>query len=57
MTTPLGYDLYHAKVVAACVRLMGESVREFFNTQCTFIEEFNDDEDPDDVALHQRESL
>jgi hypothetical protein len=57
MTRTPEYEAYHAKIVEACVALMGEDCRAFFNTQCDYLEEFAESLDPDDVAQAQRESL
>ena len=51
------YKIYHARVVEACVLLMGEQYRKFFETQCDYLEEFAENMEPDDVAMSQRESL
>ena len=51
------YRAYHARVVEACVRLMGEQCRGFFDEECDYLEEFAANEDPCDVAVSQQESL
>ena len=51
------YQRYHKQVVEACVRLIGERCRQFFDTQCDFLEEFNSEQDPEEVAQDQLESL
>ena len=51
------YEAYHAKVVEACVALMGEQCRTFFSKECDYLEEFAEGIEPEDVALAQQESL
>jgi hypothetical protein len=51
------YEAYRERVIQACVDLMGERVRSFFTTQCSFEEEFASNEDPDQVAINQQESM
>ncbi len=51
------YQAFHNRVVAECVRLMGEQNREFFDKQCDYIEEFLAGDEPYDVAISQQECL
>ena len=51
------YQVYHAKVVEACVARMGEKNRNIFNQECDYIEEFMRNDDPDEVAIAQQEAL
>lgn len=51
------YQAYHNRVVEACVKLMGEHVRLFFSEQCDYLQEFLENEDPEDVAYTQWEHL
>jgi hypothetical protein len=51
------YALYHARVVDACVELMGQNVREFFDEQCDYFEEFECGDKPEDVAQNQYEAM
>ncbi len=51
------YKAYHARVVQACVDLMGERVRRFFDEQCDYLEEFAEQLDPHEVASSQQDSL
>lgn len=51
------YQSYHQQVVAACVADMGEQVREFFDKECDYLDEFTEGRSPEDVAQDQRDSL
>lgn len=51
------YRAYHRRVVEACVELMGEDVRRFFDEQCDYLEEFLKDEDPIEIAENQLDSM
>lgn len=51
------YETYHAAVVAACVKLMGEEHREFFNVQCDYFDEYDAMLTPEEVAKQQYEAL
>lgn len=51
------YQAYHRRVVEACVELMGEQAREFFDKQCDFIEQFAAGDEPEDVAVEERANL
>ena len=51
------YEEYRQQVVDACVELTGEENRLFWDTQCSFEEEYTDGIDPDEVAQNQLDSL
>jgi hypothetical protein len=51
------YGAYHRKVVEACVRLMGEAYREFFDKQCDYVEECAQGIPPEDVARGRQRSF
>ena len=48
-----GYAEYHQKVVNACAALMGEAHRHFFDSQCSYEEEFANGIAPEEVAQDQ----
>jgi hypothetical protein len=47
------YEIYHARVVEACAELMGEDSREFYDRECTYFEEFEQNIPPFQVAQDQ----
>jgi hypothetical protein len=51
------YEEYHRRVVEECVKIMGEKNREFFDKVCSYHEEYEAGELPEDVANYQYESL
>lgn len=51
------YAGYHDAVVSACVELMGEECRLFFERECTFDVEFSEGRDPHEVASDQQDCL
>ena len=51
------YERYHAQVVEACVKLMGEEHREFFNVQRDYFDEYDAMLTPEEVAKQQFEAL
>lgn len=52
-----GYDAYAKRCVEACVSLMGEHTREFWETQCSWEEQFAAGTEPGEVAENQKDSL
>jgi hypothetical protein len=51
------YQVYHEQVVEACAKLMGEQVRDFFDKQCDYLEEFMEGADPEEVAQAQYDAV
>lgn len=51
------YLAYAKRCVDACCELMGEDTRQFWETQCSFDEDFNNGTEPEEVASQQQESL
>ena len=51
------YEAYHKKVVEACVVLMTENAREFFDKECDYFDEFERGDDPDEVAQNQLDAM
>jgi hypothetical protein len=51
------YEAFHQKVVGACVKIMGEEHREFFDMECDYLDEFAEGLDPDEVAQAQYDAL
>jgi len=51
------YEAYRAKVIEECVKLMGEQNRDFFTTQCSWEEPFEENRDPAEVANDEYEAL
>jgi hypothetical protein len=51
------YRTYHQRVVEACVALMGEENRDFFDDECDYFDEFHAGTLPEDVAREQWESI
>jgi hypothetical protein len=67
---PNDYRTYHAMVVDACVKLMSrhclnddgsqmseKDLREFFDKQCTYHDEFAGKQSPEEVAEAQWEAI
>jgi len=53
-----GYpEQYHKDVVEACVSLMGEHTRVFFDDACSYEEEFAEGMTPEECAQGQYEAL
>lgn len=55
-----GYIEYHKSVVEACVKLMGEEHREFFDKVCSYEEQFTEEggpRSPDEVAQDQADCI
>jgi hypothetical protein len=51
------YQAYHKQVVEACVKLMGEQARSFFDTECDYLDEFWEGADPEEVAQAQYDAV
>lgn len=51
------YEAYHRKVVDACAALMGEEHRNFFDRECSYVDEFKEGQDPEEVAQNQYDAL
>lgn len=51
------YESYRQRVIDACCELMGQEHRNFWETQCSWEEEFREHREPADVAQDQYEAL
>jgi len=53
-----GYpEQYHKDVVEACVELMGEENRDFFDHQCSYESHYEEGQTPQECAEAQYEAL
>jgi hypothetical protein len=51
------YLAYRQRVIDACVKRMGEDTRTFWETQCSWEEDFAEQLDPAEVAENQFDAL